>query len=326
LETVDPHWNQFNHKSGISSGEGLIWKVRDPVFQHERNKKLGIVEEVMIDPGVEDKRLLISEHEFARVLRVMSREGNTLSEVLRCAWDHRNLETMTKNNPNRATNPHISIIGHITREELKRELAECDLFNGFANRFLWVLNRRSKLLPHGGIVPAQESASLARVLASRLEEAKEIKQMRFDQAAYDHWSAIYERLTADHPSLYGQVISRSEAQTMRLAMLYALSDASPLITLAHLQAALAFWSYCDQSARILFGDRLVNPHAQKILEALRARPAGMTRAQISIEIFQRNLPGPALDLALKLLEKLGLAEKRMDPTSRRPSEVWTIKK
>jgi hypothetical protein len=326
LEIADQPWSEHHNKSGISSGEGLIWKVRDPIFEHQRNKKLGTMEEVMTDPGVEDKRLQVSEHEFARVLRVMSREGNTLSEVLRCAWDHRNLETMTKNSPARATNPHISIIGHITREELKRELAECDLFNGFANRFLWILVKRSKRLPHGGTVPPEEMASLAKSLVNALDGAREIQRMRFDAAAYDHWSDIYERLTADHPSLYGQVASRSEAHTIRLAMLYALSDASQEITLAHLQAAEAFWSYCDQSACILFGARLSDPHAEKILEALRVHPGGMTRAEISIEVFQRNLPGPALDMALNLLEKLGLAEKKMVPTSRRPSEVWTLKK
>jgi len=109
-------------------------------------------------------------------------------------------------------------------------------------------------------------------------------------------------------------------------MLYALSDASPLITLAHLQAALAFWSYCDQSIRILFGDRLTNPHAQKIYEALKVRPAGMTRAQISYDIFQRNLSSQALDAALNSLEKLGLLEKQITQTGGRPSEVWILKK
>jgi hypothetical protein len=52
----------------------------------------------------------------------------------------------------------------------------------------------------------------------------------------------------------------------------------------------------------------------------------MTRAQISIEIFQRNLPGNALDLALESLEKLGLIQKQINQTGGRPSEVWILKK
>ena len=39
--------------------------------------------------GVRDKRLLVFEGEFAQVLRVMRRDGNTLSGILRNAWDGR---------------------------------------------------------------------------------------------------------------------------------------------------------------------------------------------------------------------------------------------
>ena len=72
---------------------------------------------VVIDDGVLDKRLFVIESEFANVLKVMAREGNTLSPVLRRAWDTGDLRTLTKNSPARATGAHISIIGHITRQE-----------------------------------------------------------------------------------------------------------------------------------------------------------------------------------------------------------------
>ncbi len=48
----------------------------------------------------------------------MAREGNTLSAIIRQAWDTGNLQVKTRNNPNRATGAHISIIGHITKDEL----------------------------------------------------------------------------------------------------------------------------------------------------------------------------------------------------------------
>jgi hypothetical protein len=75
---------------------------------------------------------------------MMSRPTNILSIILRNAWDTGDLRTLVKNNPARATDAHISLVGHITNEELKRELNECELFNGFANRFLWLVSRRSK--------------------------------------------------------------------------------------------------------------------------------------------------------------------------------------
>ena len=54
--------------TGLSSGEGLIWAVRDPTSEH---------------PGVPDRRLLIIEPEFASVLKASSREISTLSPTLR---------------------------------------------------------------------------------------------------------------------------------------------------------------------------------------------------------------------------------------------------
>jgi hypothetical protein len=56
------------------------------------------------------------------VLKVMSREGNTLSPVIRSAWDDGNLRILTKTSPAHATDAHISIIGHITRGESRRNL------------------------------------------------------------------------------------------------------------------------------------------------------------------------------------------------------------
>ena len=50
--------------------------------------------------------------------------------------------------------PMSPSIGHITVEELRRNLTETETSNGFANRFLWCCVRRSKLLPEGGLYPA----------------------------------------------------------------------------------------------------------------------------------------------------------------------------
>jgi hypothetical protein len=101
------------------------------------------------DEGVEDKRLLVVEEEFGSVLKMCQREGNVLSNIVRQAWDGANLQTMTRN-PLRATDPHISIVGHTTRDDLLKYLTETEHANGFGNRFLWCSVKRSRLLPNGG--------------------------------------------------------------------------------------------------------------------------------------------------------------------------------
>ena len=102
---------------GLSSGEGVIWQVRDPAYGH--NKK---GEEVCLDEGVEDKRLCILETEFARALAKTGQEGNVLSAVLRQAWDHGDLRTLVSGRqkaPVAASNAHISMIAHITVDEVR---------------------------------------------------------------------------------------------------------------------------------------------------------------------------------------------------------------
>jgi hypothetical protein len=90
---------------------------------------MGGYETEIADAGIDDKRLSAMEGEFANVLKVMSREGNTLSPVIRSAWDSGNLRSMTKNSEARATDAHISITGHITRDELRRLLTETESVN-----------------------------------------------------------------------------------------------------------------------------------------------------------------------------------------------------
>ncbi len=108
-------------RSGLSTGEGLIYHVRD--------RSDG-------DPGVTDNRILCIEEKFSSMLAIMSRPGNSLSGVVRKAWDSGNLSTLTRNSPLRATGAHVSIIGHTTRDELLRQLSATEQANGFANRFL----------------------------------------------------------------------------------------------------------------------------------------------------------------------------------------------
>src|SRR4029079_7044940 len=117
---VDEEWTNTRVLNGLSSGEGLIWAVRDEITKEEavreRGKPTGDYQTVVVDRGITDKRLLVLESEFASTLRVMGRDGNTLSAVIRQAWDIGDLRTMTKNCPAQASRAHISIIAHITKD------------------------------------------------------------------------------------------------------------------------------------------------------------------------------------------------------------------
>ncbi len=322
-----PGWGE-HVVGGLSTGEGLIWTVRDPIWEYQtpkarKGEAAGEPQLVMTDPGVDDKRLLVVESEYARLLKVAERDGNTVSPIIRQAWDSGDLRVMTRSSPAVATGAHISIIGHVTAEELRRRLTETEVANGLANRFLWVCTRRSKLLPDGGSLRPEDLLYLARDLGERLASARTIGEVRRSQAAGELWREVYPELTRELGGLYGAVTARAEAQVLRLSLLYALLDASRTIEPVHLQAALAVWRYCDQSAHHIFGDALGDPVADEILRALAGAPQGLTRNELR-DLFSRHVGAGRLTVALEHLAGIGRAVRSTEQTGGRPSERWRI--
>jgi hypothetical protein len=326
MREVDLFWNSKNVVGGLSSGEGLIFHVRDPIYRIEPIKVKGTItgyQDVMTDKGVTDKRLLVLESEFAQPLKVMRREGNILSPILRQAWDSGTLHILTKNSPVTATDAHISIIGHITREELRRSLAALDQTNGFANRFLWVVSKRSKDLPFGGKLTDAQIIPLARRLAEILSDAGKIELLRWGKNAYARWEKIYPGLRAGKPGLVGTIVSRAAPQVLRLALVYALFDRSEIIRARDLEAALEFWRYCEDSTRFIFGTSTGNPVADRILREIKktfgAATPGLTGTEIN-DLFGGHRPALEIDAAIDELEQLGKVKREKISTAGRAEE------
>ena len=316
MRDVDPYWEEERVMGGLSSGEGLIYAVRDCVTREEDDGG-----EVVVDEGAEDKRLLVLEPELASTLKVMRREGNTLSAVVRQAYDDGPLQVMTRNNPMRASYTHISIIGHITMEELLRYLTETEMGNGFANRFTWLLVKRSKELPFGGEWHKVNKAGLVDRLRQAVNFGKGAGEITWGQSAKGLWQEVYGLLSAGKPGLFGAVVGRAEAQVVRLASTYAVMDLSKTIEEEHLMAALAIWDFAEDSARYIFGDATGDAVADRITQALRTNPGGLTRTQIR-DLFARNQKAERIDRALALLHGAGRVRKTGEETGGRPSERW----
>jgi hypothetical protein len=130
--------------NGCSTGEGLLNQVRDARTEPQKNKGGGW-DEVEVDPGVWDKRLLVIEDEFSRLLTTMGRQDNTLTQVIRELYDGKAVvRSSPKVNAITATHAHVAIIGLITPKELAEKLRAGELSNGFANRYNWSLTHRIK--------------------------------------------------------------------------------------------------------------------------------------------------------------------------------------
>lgn len=300
-------WPSERVMTGLSSGEGLIEQVSD---SHA------------------DTRLLVVQTEFGAVLQVLARSGNTLSPVLRDAWDGTDLRIMTKNQPAAASGEHVAMVAHITSDELLARLERTDLWNGFANRFLWCFASRARLLPHGGDLKNSAIRPLLQSLNDTVKWASRLKgkQIKWDSVAADEWTRVYGRLARTTPGMIGAVTSRAEAHVVRLALIYSLLDKSVEIRTEHLSAALAVWRFCESSARQVFGQSLGNPTADRIRTALTQTGHGMTRTEIS-SLFKHHQSSDDISRALDLLRKLEMAECRREKSAGRSIERWfTIEK
>ncbi len=300
-QAIDPTWTQTRIMSGLSSGEGLIQAVEDETAS--------------------DRRLLIVQSEFVGALKAMERPANPLSPVLRDAWDLGTLRTLTVK-PRVASDCHISMIGHITKPELRAHLSTTDLANGFANRILWVATRRSKLLPEPVEINSVEWNYLVKKLKAAEATGRAVQEMLRDDAARKLWREVYPELSQAYPGMFGAIVSRAEAQTTRLSLLYALLDNSRFIRREHLQAGLAGWRYCEDSARYVFGDSLGDPLADRLRSALReAGTSGLSRTEVH-GAAGRNYPAARIDSVLTGFEESGFARMAVEKVENRMIERW----
>ncbi|MGZ8606634.1 MAG: hypothetical protein ACXWXQ_06265, partial [Actinomycetota bacterium] len=95
-DRVDDGWAQTHRLGGFGSGEAIVATAAE-------------------HPG---EPLYISESEFARLLAVGSRDGSTVSPVLRACWDFRRIQYRTRKDTFDAPAAPVALVGHITADEL----------------------------------------------------------------------------------------------------------------------------------------------------------------------------------------------------------------
>ena len=304
LKEIDPLWVKTRTYEGIQSGEAIIHEIRDPRQRLTRGGKM------IHDPGVTDKRLGIVEQEFGRVLVVGGREGNTLSVTLRKCWDSEDdLHTGNKNDPEHASNPHVSLIGHVTLDELRKRLEKTDNTNGFSNRIMWLVVKRAKVVACPPPIQWKSHPKILQALRDiKTNLTAHPRTFSWQQETLSEWNRYYRSKKDSGTGMIGPIIARSAPHVLRLAMLYAVLDASTLIEPRHVEAAIAFVDYCERCAQWIFQERTGNKAADKILWNLERRPAGMTRNEIQHEVFSNHCSETTLNMALSQLVDMNLVD------------------
>lgn len=241
---------------GVASGEAIAGHLIREAAKAETARR-----------PAED-RVLIVEPEFGRLLTVMSREGNTVSPILRNAWDGVPLGHARARDESLVTVHHVSLIGHVTPTELRAKLTAVDSANGFANRLLILAVRRARIVPFPQPPDALVTPYIV-PLRRAIDEAHDPGELEFDERARERWESFYVSLAATpRLGLSGAVTGRHEAQVARLALVYALADRSPAIGEAHLEAAIEVAEYARRSAVHVLGDSTGNRHADALRDLL----------------------------------------------------------
>ena len=112
---------------------------------------------------------------------------------------------------------------------------------------------------------------------------------------------------------------------MRMASILALADCVREVEERHLNAALAIWQQSERSLKWIFRSD-VDPKAEKLLEALRAAPRGLTKREIYRDVHGGHDDAEIIGERLRTLLAIRTIERVDEPsTGGRPTVRYRIK-
>jgi hypothetical protein len=280
MHAAYPEWERLI-VTGLGSGEGLVAHLKARTNEADLAKR--------------DHRALVLETEFGRLLTVMGREGSTLSPVIRDAWDGSAIGRFIAREQSLVPWHHVSIAAHVTSIELRQKLSTVDTANGFGNRFLWFAVRRTRLVPFPES-PKHLMGPFADPLRLAIEAGQVPGDMRWTPRAAERWEDLYAASSVRRlPGLIGALTARREAQTARLALVYALIDRASVVDLEHLLAGEAVWDYAERSAVHVFGISTGNRRADQLLVLLEDGPVEWKSAKQELGVRESTDLQDAVD-------------------------------
>lgn len=313
IAAADGEFAINNIKSGLTSGEGLAQRFAINDEDDDADSS-----------GPSDLRLLAFENEWGGVMAKMKREGNSLSQILRAAWEGGDLSTLTVN-ARVAPESHVGVLAHITPEEFRAKLSDADMAGGTYNRFLPLAVAWSQALPDSAGADPALTRNLATDLADRLHTGGQLGLLDFADNARPLWRDLYLEFNTDshHPSV-AAFVSRALPYCKRIAGIHAALDGTQAIDVAHLEPAAALVRYSIDSARALFVD--TTTPARLLAWITEAGDHGRTRKEISKDFFGGNKPADQITTMLDQLIHTGrLHREHRKPASGkgRPTEAYT---
>jgi hypothetical protein len=242
---------------------------------------------------------------------VASREKNTLSAMIRTAWDGKTISPLVKNSKWKASHPHIVITAHITSFELIAKMTNTDAQSGFMNRFIILHIVRPKLVPLPKRTPDKDIDRVAAKVAEAVKFAigsdvtnRNGLKVTLSPEAENLWRSVYPEMTKEHDGIRGSLLARTEIYCRMLAMIFALLDKTAVIEVRHFQAAFAWINYWIDSVHYIFGNLASKIKAEKLEKDAKSvyeficKNSGCTRTEITR--FYKNKPMGTVEITKAL--------------------------
>jgi len=259
--------------------------------------------------------VLIIEEEFARFLSAKGRDNATLSPIMRQAFDDVVLSSVTATRMVRAEVHHVSMIAHITREEVTESFGGVDLKNGFANRIAW-----AGVFSRGSVVTVYDNdigTTLRDDLRAMLDWVLKLPAPLIGGATH-RFTDPARAMLLDAAARYGAGVGlapflsrRLDTIAARLALIYACFDHERTIDVIHVEAALAVTDYAYASAQWVWPETTGDAKADFVLRHLTAAPGRfLNNAEIRALIGHRPLD---VQIVVDKLGIMGYARKAQRP-------------
>ena len=241
---------------GVNSGEGLIAELsyRQKTYQYE--------------PTVG----LIFEEEFAALIASRSREGSTLDQKIRQAFDGGVLSNRKAGESKTVEPPYwLPALIAITPDELRHRLEANSLRNGSANRWLYLpVVRRDVMsgntdprLPDDLRDPLREARKNALSRKVPLPVASRVNETLSEYG--DFLRVIKGGLTHDLTPRYTVI-------ALRIALVHAMVERASVVQPEHLARALALTEYARSGLGWVFGESVGDPLASLLLRQIKQGP------------------------------------------------------
>lgn len=318
----------INRMPGASTGEAIIAALQDPDPEPAPDPEVKLSKRTKPRSSLRmlgDGRLMITATEFSRLQTCMKRETNTLSPVLRQAWDGRTLSLNTKNDPITSSMAHVSLIAHSTEAEFHAGTDNVQKLNGVLNRYQFCMVKASKSLPFPGQTADRHLEAVAdAMIASRkwIDAADGGREFHLASSGRNLWRGFYDQSgkpTGD--AILDAMCARDTSHVLRWAMRFAALECTAGIERRHLEPAIDIWRRCRESVVYMLGGAS-RSEALVIHDALsQAGKKGMSRTQISA-MFHRHKSRDDITALLFILLREGLVRGITRKNKSHKLEMW----